>query len=356
MCATVYSGFREWASPWRVLQLVMCITLITSLSMRFMMQSRCEKWEHHYTSLREEKYLDTFELGWGILREKSFLSISLVPAYLGLLRFCAITKQFGPLISIIIPSILDLLSYLVILFTFLFGYMIAFTVRYGDSVDNYASVYRSFIALARMIFGDFDLKFIDKEAGALQSFLGPLLAFSFIIFGSLLLLNILIANLSYLFETMAETRSSAVFVSFSRSVFFYIDRPSWMPLANIVTFWPRMVLTVYRARQSSRPEIDPETGLTYGCNPMSEQDRANHRTFANYVLSVFEESKLEGGLGAAVATKPGISKKELATELEEAERRLAEAREEIRRKDMELRRLETQLLLRTSDSSPVTAL
>lgn len=127
------------------------------------------------------------------------LSLSIIPLSLRMLQYLSTYKSFGILISIIIQTVNDVQLFIAVYLVYLFGFTIFFHSLFNtkDSLHTHSS---TALYLFRSTLGEQD--FTVFEDIPIFEFIGTSVYVIFLIFTTIVLLNLLIAKINNTFTTM----------------------------------------------------------------------------------------------------------------------------------------------------------
>lgn len=239
-------ALRDFLGDWRTLNKVVVTSTLTGvIIVRFTISRLVSHFEDvaKRSGDREAEQLNAalFAIGESVMTTKILLGLTCLSAFFEFWRFMSISTWLGPILVVISHSVIGLFGFFAILGVFMAGYLLSLTVLFGDTLKDFASPWATLVTLLRMLFGDFNLAQMYDEAGAISA-IGILLIISYILFGSLLLLNVLIGIISSLFNRVQKSSEAEYLRLFARNSLAY-RYMQWVPPFNLLL----LPLVAYRA-------------------------------------------------------------------------------------------------------------
>jgi hypothetical protein len=209
--AIVFPVLRRFATPWNILSLLTTVCLLSAYITRTALVWPAVERLKQASRRQDPPVVITslaFTAGSHGYRESMWLAAGTLFAYLTLFRFLILTESFGPLLVVAIKSVQLTLGFLVVLGITIIAFVFYFTVAFGPFLPEFASLSSSFTSLWRLMLGDISLSSLATETGfRFFSAVGILSACVFIITTTLLLLNLLIAIITNLFDKTMDSKN-----------------------------------------------------------------------------------------------------------------------------------------------------
>ena len=139
--------------------------------------------------------------------ERILLSILVVLCYLRGLKLLRIPPFSGPVVQSVMDTLRSdkVIVFLMLFILIIFSFSLAFSLAFGAEIYGYRTIGASFLTLLRTAFGDFDFEPLAQA----NYLLGPILFVFFIIFTSLILLNLLVAIMSEVYIAVQGRNETA---------------------------------------------------------------------------------------------------------------------------------------------------
>eukprot|EP01039_Chlorochromonas_danica_P002755 gene2755-3008_t len=213
-CGTIYSSsstsacYSESPSHWEIVLIVlMSSSILYEVGEFFERGSQISKY------LRDEwKFCDvsglllllmwSFVRGDAISLGRLFLALAAIPLSLGLLRYFAVNRSLGVMVSIARAMALDLLAFLAVYLLCVLGFGIFFQSLFFSSPD-FHGVGNTALSLFQFTLSDFDFTIFDSP-NALMNGLGQVVLAVYLVFTAILLINMLIAKMSNAYQRIDE--------------------------------------------------------------------------------------------------------------------------------------------------------
>ena len=142
---------------------------------------------------------------------KTVLSISAITNSLALLRYASIEKELGNLVGTVISMSWDLFAFAVVYVIVAFGFGVALRAmfQHDDASDMYSG-FRSSLSTALTLFdatvsGESEHAVISSNNPAFE--IGLIIEITFLVLTAIILLNLLIAKMSFIYEKNQESSS-----------------------------------------------------------------------------------------------------------------------------------------------------
>ena len=121
--------------------------------------------------------------------------------WLRLITFCVLSKNLGPMVQMIFRMLGDIWTFFQILFILFLGFLFALTYIMGDVHQDFDTPLNSSLTLFRAILGDFDFGAFEdvSDSNVYLVYFGYLTMIIYLIVGSLILMNLLIAMMAVKF-------------------------------------------------------------------------------------------------------------------------------------------------------------
>jgi hypothetical protein len=130
------------------------------------------------------------------------LSLSIIPLSLRMLQYLSTYKSFGILISIIIQTVNDVQLFIAVYLVYIFGFAIFFHSLFGTKNDSLHTPSSTALYLFRSTLGDQDFTIFEDDP--IYEYIGIFVYVIFLIFTTVVLLNLLIAKINNTFTSMDE--------------------------------------------------------------------------------------------------------------------------------------------------------
>ena len=148
------------------------------------------------------------------------LSLSIIPLSLRMLQYLSTYKSFGILISIIIQTVNDVQLFIAVYLVYIFGFTIFFHSLFGTKNDSLYTPSSTALFLFRSTLGDQDFTIFENDP--IFKYIGIFVYVVFLIFTTVVLLNLLIAKINNTFTTMDENATEYFSFEMVRNVSTYI--------------------------------------------------------------------------------------------------------------------------------------
>lgn len=148
------------------------------------------------------------------------LSLSIIPLSLRMLQYLSTYKSFGILISIIIQTVNDVQLFIAVYLVYIFGFTIFFHSLFGTKNDSLYTPSSTALFLFRSTLGDQDFTIFENDP--IFEYIGIFVYVVFLIFTTVVLLNLLIAKINNTFTTMDENATEYFSFEMVRDVSTYI--------------------------------------------------------------------------------------------------------------------------------------
>lgn len=148
------------------------------------------------------------------------LSLSIIPLSLRMLQYLSTYKSFGILISIIIQTVNDVQLFIAVYLVYIFGFTIFFHSLFGTKNDSLYTPSSTALFLFRSTLGDQDFTIFENDP--IFEYIGIFVYVVFLIFTTVVLLNLLIAKINNTFTTMDENATEYFSFEMVRNVSTYI--------------------------------------------------------------------------------------------------------------------------------------
>eukprot|EP01084_Bolivina_argentea_P123568 218973_1 len=167
-------------------------------------------------------------------------SIGTVTLWLRIINFFVLSHKLGPLVQMIFNMMGDVIRFFVIMGVLFFAFTMCLMYTMGDIYDAFDSPLNAGITLFRALLGDFDFdgfKDDDHTTDEALLFFGLLMMLIYLIIGSIVLLNLLIAIMAKTFDTIEETtRQSITFSKFKLAINRDSTASFMPPPYNVIAF------------------------------------------------------------------------------------------------------------------------
>jgi len=148
------------------------------------------------------------------------LSLSIIPLSLRILQYLSTYKSFGILISIIIQTVNDVQLFIAVYVVYIFGFTIFFHSLFGTKNDSLYTPSSTALFLFRSTLGDQDFTIFENDP--IFEYIGIFVYVVFLIFTTVVLLNLLIAKINNTFTMMDENATEYFSFEMVRNVLTYI--------------------------------------------------------------------------------------------------------------------------------------
>lgn len=148
------------------------------------------------------------------------LSLSIIPLSLRMLQYLSTYKSFGILISIIIQTVNDVQLFIAVYVVYIFGFTIFFHSLFGTKNDSLYTPGSTALFLFRSTLGDQDFTIFENDP--IFEYIGIFVYVVFLIFTTVVLLNLLIAKINNTFTMMDENATEYFSFEMVRNVSTYI--------------------------------------------------------------------------------------------------------------------------------------
>lgn len=133
---------------------------------------------------------DLQRLGFSLDQEKNFEGLVVIIMWLRLYKYCSISRSLSTLTRTIGKSVSKLIQIVFLILLPLLGFMCGMLLILGTNTFNFSSFQNSAYTLFRALLGDF-----DYSEWASNRYLGPMCLVVWVLFTSVLILNIIVAVL-----------------------------------------------------------------------------------------------------------------------------------------------------------------
>lgn len=213
-CGTIYSPsststcYPKSLSHWEIV-----LVVLMSTSILYEVGEFFERGGQIAQYLRDEwKFCDVFGLlmllMWSFLRDyatslsRLFLALAAIPLSLGLLRYFAVNRSLGVMVSIARAMALDLLAFVAVYLLCVLGFGVFFQSLFFSSAD-FHGVGNTALSLFQFTLSDFDFTIFDSP-NAIMNTLGQIVLAVYLVFTAILLINMLIAKMSNAYQRIDE--------------------------------------------------------------------------------------------------------------------------------------------------------
>eukprot|EP01084_Bolivina_argentea_P097627 175499_1 len=146
-------------------------------------------------------------------------SIATIVLWIGVANFCVLSQRLGTMVSMIFRMMRDIITFLVIMLIVFFGFTFGLMHCMGEIHTDFTNPIDSGITLFRAILNDFDFTlFVERSSedkvNDAKILFGYFIMFLYLIIGSLVLLNLLIAMMAKTFSDIK--RDNVKYIIFSR--------------------------------------------------------------------------------------------------------------------------------------------
>lgn len=151
-------------------------------------------------------------LGWIILRfvpgyfnnARIMLALAAIPQSQGLLRYLSVYRPIGELVIIVKAMMIDLIVFLIIYLTSIFGFGIAFAgMFYSPENDTFGTNIQTLLSLFSFTMGNFEFNVFNATSKIVNT-MGTMLMMVFITMTAVVLINLLIARMTSSHERVHE--------------------------------------------------------------------------------------------------------------------------------------------------------
>eukprot|EP01083_Nonionella_stella_P100230 282393_1 len=166
-------------------------------------------------------------------------SLSTMLLWLRLFTFMILSHSLGPMVQMIIRMMSDIGTFFKIMLVLFLGFSMCLMFVLQDVHDSFESPFSSILTLLRAILGDFDFTAFANEEDVNNSLLyyGIAVMLIYLVIGSLVFLNLLIAMMAKTFDSIQDDTTSAIVFSRFQLAMVYDNNATFMPAPlNIVAF------------------------------------------------------------------------------------------------------------------------
>eukprot|EP01083_Nonionella_stella_P180070 641139_1 len=137
--------------------------------------------------------------------------IATITLWLRLVNFCILSHSLGPMVQMIFSMMGDIKTFFEIMIILFLGFAMALMFILGDALEEFANPGLSSITLFRALLGDFEFENLQEaEVSDTIKYFGFGVMLLYLVIGSLILLNLLIAMMAKTFDTIGEDTTAAI--------------------------------------------------------------------------------------------------------------------------------------------------
>eukprot|EP01084_Bolivina_argentea_P067703 123248_1 len=170
----------------------------------------------------------TFVILWGV---------ATITLWLRLINFCVLSHKLGPMVQMIYKMLDDIVTFLEIMLILFLGFSFALMFIMGGVHENFDTPLNSALTLFTAILSEFDFGAFTDEEGSNTTlvYFGYAVMMFYLIIGSLILLNLLIAMMATTYAHIEENSTSAIiFARFELALNLDSDASFMPPPLNVL--------------------------------------------------------------------------------------------------------------------------
>eukprot|EP01084_Bolivina_argentea_P297201 511984_1 len=157
------------------------------------------------------------------------LSISTITLWLRVLDFFIVFSKLGPMVQKIYAMMDDIMTFFKIMFVIYLGFTFALCFVMGSVHEDFSDPVEAAVTLFRAMLGDFDFSAFQEDTDIVLLFFGYAVMFVYLIIGSIVLLNLLIAMMSKTFDAIEETQQIKMRISIFNIARTLDSNPAFIP-------------------------------------------------------------------------------------------------------------------------------
>eukprot|EP01083_Nonionella_stella_P161426 528743_1 len=175
---------------------------------------------------RDGKMNTAFVMLWGI---------STIILWLRLITFCVLSHKLGPMVQMIFKMADDIVTFFEIMMILFLGFSFALMFILGDIHSSFDTPFNAALTLFTSILGDFDFESFHDATNIYLLYFGYGVMILYLIIGSLVLLNLLIAMMATTYEQIdANATATIIFARFELALCLDRDASFMPPPLNVV--------------------------------------------------------------------------------------------------------------------------
>eukprot|EP01083_Nonionella_stella_P178794 632759_1 len=166
-------------------------------------------------------------------------SISTMLLWMRLFKFMILSHSLGPMVQMILSMMEDIGTFFKIMFVVFMGFSMCLMYVLKDVHEDFDSTFTSILTLLRAILGDFEFGAFVSEEHVNDSLLyfGIGVMLVYLVIGSLVFLNLLIAMMAKTFDTIQDDTTSAIVFSRFELAMIYDNNATFMPAPlNVISY------------------------------------------------------------------------------------------------------------------------
>eukprot|EP01083_Nonionella_stella_P213062 768781_1 len=220
------SGAKDYfADRSNYFDVVISVVFIASMSIRYYCVGRepnCDT-EKDKNCWHSASLNTAFVILWGI---------ATITLWVRLVNFCTLSHKLGPMVQMIFKMMDDIVAFFEIMFILFLGFAFALMFILGDVHPDFDTPLNSALTLFIAIVAEFDFGAFKEATDEYNEFLvyfGYGVMILYLIIGSLVLLNLLVAMMATTYESIDENATSAIIFARFQLALSLDDDPSFMP-------------------------------------------------------------------------------------------------------------------------------
>lgn len=180
------SRSEYFTNAWNILDWINLIIFYVVISLRVGSFVYTDAFDYNSVTV---EYIDFMPIGVAIVSELNVLAINFFLMYFKVFKYLAKVPRMDSILLTVSTCSFDLFLFFIMFSIIMFGFDAAFFIVFGPYLSDYNSLSTSFGTLFRILLGDFDYQSLDEVNGTMA----PILFYSFIVMGFMLLMNMLLA-------------------------------------------------------------------------------------------------------------------------------------------------------------------